>query len=68
VRYEPGRFLILAEVGQSGKIFRIDEETEVKTSPKTGSRVRVVYVDGTDGPIARSILPGPREATPTPRP
>ncbi len=68
VSYEPGKHIVLAEVGTTGRVFRIDESTELATRPKAGARVRILYVDGVDGPVARKILPGPIVATPTPAP
>lgn len=64
-RFEPGHFLILAEVGETGRVFRIDEATSLETRPVRGTRVRVYYVEGPDGPIARRVMPGPA-AMPTP--
>lgn len=66
LRYEPGQFLVVAEVGEGGRVFRIDAQTEMSITPRIGSRVRVLYVDGPDGPIARKVMPGPVEVTPTP--
>ena len=63
--FEPGHFLILAEVGETGRAFRIDEATSLETRPVRGTRVRVYYVEGPDGPIARRVMPGPA-AMPTP--
>jgi hypothetical protein len=63
--FEPGHFLILAEVGETGRAFRIDEATSLETRPVRGTRVRVYYVEGPDGPIARRVIPGPA-ARPTP--
>ena len=63
--FEPGHFLILAEVGETGRAFRIDEATSLETRPVRGTRVRVYYVEGPDGPIARRVMPGPA-TMPTP--
>lgn len=63
VSYQAGLYLVLAEVGMTGKVFRLDEKTEVVVVPRTGDRVRVLYVEGPDGPLARKILPGPYEVT-----
>ncbi|MDL1952229.1 hypothetical protein FBQ97_20815, partial [Acidobacteria bacterium ACD] len=63
VSYQPGLYLVLAEVGMTGKVFRLDEKTEVTVVPRTGDRVRILYVEGPDGPLARKILPGPYEVT-----
>ncbi len=68
LRYEPGRYLMVAEVGETGRVFRLDEETELLVTPSTGTRVRVLYVEDADGAVAWKILPGPVEVTPTPLP
>ena len=59
VRYEPGQVLIVAEVGETGRAFRIDGETSIEVKPVLGARVRVFYVEGPAGPIARRVVPGP---------
>ncbi len=59
VKFERGQYLILAEVGETGRAFRIDEATSLETRPVLGTRVRVFYVEGPDGPIARRVMPGP---------
>ncbi|HSB64136.1 MAG TPA: hypothetical protein VLJ18_08215 [Thermoanaerobaculia bacterium] len=64
LRYEPGAFLVLSEVGQPGRAFHIDSNTEITATPKRGARLRVLYEDGPDGPIARKIMPGPAEEKP----
>jgi hypothetical protein len=64
----PGKHLILAEVGASGRVFRIDASTEIAAKVRVGSRLRVLYVTTPDGPVARKILPGPILATPARRP
>lgn len=64
--YTPGKNLVLAEVGTTGKVFRIDSSTRIETKIRAGARLRILYVDGPDGPIARRVLPGPIVATPTP--
>ncbi|MFI5121254.1 MAG: hypothetical protein ACHQM4_12615 [Thermoanaerobaculia bacterium] len=61
LRYEPGAYLVLSEVGQPGRAFHIDSNTEIAATPKRGVRLRVLYEDGPDGPIARKIMPGPEE-------
>ena len=61
LRYEPGAYLVLSEVGQGGRVFHLDEATEVTAAPRRGARLRVLYEDGPDGPIARKIMPGPQE-------
>ena len=65
VKYDPGHYLILAEVGETGRAFRIDESTSLEVKPFHGARLRVFYVEGPDGPIARRVLPGPAPV-PTP--
>ena len=67
MEFTPGRYLVLAEVGATGRVFRLDADTRVEADVRKGSRVRVLYVDGPEGPVARKILPGPAAATPTPR-
>lgn len=59
MEFTPGWHLILAEVGQTGRVFRIDEGTRIETEVKKGVRLRVLYVDTPEGPVARRILPGP---------
>lgn len=68
LRYEPGHFLVVAEVGEAGRAFRIDAATEI-TVPKlkTGTRVRILYVDAPDGPVARKVMPGPVGTSPAPK-
>lgn len=69
VLVEPGHFLVLAEVGATGRVFRIDPKTEFVVTPRAGDRIRVLYVDEADGPVARKVLPGPVDvAAPTPTP
>ena len=63
LRYEPRAFIVLSEVGQPGRAFRVDERTEITATPKRGTRIRILYEDGPDGPIARKIMPGPTEET-----
>jgi hypothetical protein len=65
VRYDPGHYLVLAEVGETGRAFRIDESTSMEVKPAHGLRLRVYYVEGPDGPIARRVMPGPAPV-PTP--
>ncbi len=64
----PGQHLVLAEVGTSGRVFRVDASTEIATEVRVGSRVRILYVGGPEGPVARKILPGPVAASPAPKP
>jgi hypothetical protein len=59
MEFTPGRHLILAEVGSMGRVFRVDEGTRIETEVKRGVRLRVLYVDTPEGPVARKILPGP---------
>jgi hypothetical protein len=61
VRYEPGAYVVLSEVGQPGRAFRIDASTQITAAPKRGVRLRILYEDGPDGPVARKIMPGPSE-------
>ena len=63
LRYEPGAYIVLSEVGQPGRAFHIDARTEITAAPKRGGRLRIFYEDGPDGPIARKIMPGPTEGT-----
>ncbi len=65
LQYEPGRFVIVAEVGSAGHVFKVDAETKLMVTPVKGARVRVLYVEGPDGPIARTVMAGPVEV-PTP--
>ena len=67
LRYEPGAYIVLSEVGQGGRVFRLDAATEVTATPKRGARLRVLYEDGPDGPVARKIMPGPQEERDSPR-
>ena len=63
VRYEPSHYIIVAELGQAGRSFRIDEGTVIRViSLRIGSRVRILLEDSPDGPVARRILPGPEPA------
>jgi hypothetical protein len=67
MEFTPGQYLVLAEVGATGRVFRLDADTRVEADVRKGSRVRVLFVDGPEGPVARKILPGPAAATPPPR-
>lgn len=67
LRYEPGAYVVLSEVGQPGRAFRIDASTEITAAPRRGVRLRILYEDGPDGPVARKILPGPEEGRDSPR-
>lgn len=59
LEYVPGRYVIVAEVGESGRVFKLDAATELEVIPSPGARVRVLYVDEPDGPLAKRLLPGP---------
>jgi hypothetical protein len=61
LRYEAGAYVMLAEVGQPGRAFRIDSGTDITARPRRGARLRILYVDTPDGPLARKIMPGPVE-------
>jgi hypothetical protein len=67
MEFTPGQYLVLAEVGATGRVFRIDADTRIDADVRKGARVRVLYVEGPEGPVARKILPGPMAATPPPR-
>ncbi len=67
MEYTPGQHLVVAEVGATGRVFRIDGETKIETEVRKGLRVRILYEDRPEGPFARRILPGPIAATPSPR-
>src|SRR5438445_13446 len=66
LRYEKDHFLVLAELGQAGRVFHIDKNTVVAAKVSTGARLRVLYVETPEGPLARRIIAGPVEPTPTP--
>lgn len=61
LRYEAGAYVMLVEVGQPGRAFRIDSQTDIAARPRRGARLRILYVDTPDGPLARKIMPGPEE-------
>jgi len=63
LRYEPGAYLVLSEVGKGGRVFLLDAATEITAAPKRGSRLRILYEDSPDGPVARKIMPGPIDET-----
>lgn len=65
-QYVPGQHIVVAEVGESGRVYRIDKDTVVGVKPRTGTRVRILFFDTPDGPLAKKILPGPVPVTPTP--
>ena len=64
--YVPGKHIVLAEVGTSGRVFGIDSRTRLETKVRAGARIRILYVEGPEGPVARRILPGPAEQKPAP--
>lgn len=57
--YEPGQFLLLSEVGEQGRMFRIGPDTVLRVQPRRGARIRLLYVETPEGPLAREVLPGP---------
>jgi hypothetical protein len=61
LRYEPGAYIVLSEVGHPGRVFRINASTEITVIPRRGGRIRILYEDDPEGPIARKIMPGPEE-------
>jgi hypothetical protein len=61
LRYEAGAYIMLSEVGRPGRAFRIDSETDVAARPHRGARLRILYVETPEGPVARKIMPGPVE-------
>ena len=61
LRYEAGAYVMLSEVGQPGRAFRIDSGTDITAHPRRGARLRILYVETPDGPVARKIMPGPVE-------
>ncbi len=63
--YEPGHHVVVAEVGEKGRAFRIDADTVVEAKIVKGGRVRILYTESPDGPLARKILPGPVESPQT---
>ena len=63
LRYEAGAFILLSEVGQPGRAFKIDAETDIAVRVRRGARLRILYVETPDGPVARKILPGPVDET-----
>ena len=54
---------MLEEVGQPGRAFRIDSGTDITARPRRGARLRILYVETADGPVARKIMPGPEDET-----
>jgi len=67
MEYTPGQHLVVAEVGATVRVFRVDGETKIEPEVRKGLRVRILYEDRPEGPVARRILPGPIAATPSPR-
>jgi hypothetical protein len=61
LRYEAGAYVMLSEVGQPGRAFKIDSGTDITARPRRGARLRILYVESPEGPIARKIMPGPVE-------
>ena len=57
---------MLSEVGQPGRAFRIDAETVITARPRRGARLRILYVETPEGPVARKIMPGPVGRAPVP--
>ncbi|MGZ5381364.1 MAG: hypothetical protein ACXWFQ_05855, partial [Thermoanaerobaculia bacterium] len=43
LRYEPGAYVVLSEVGQPGRAFHIDARTEIVATPRRGTRLRILY-------------------------
>ena len=64
LHYEAGAYVMLSEVGQPGRAFKIDSSTDITARPRRGARLRILYVDTPDGPVARKIMPGPTEEKP----
>ena len=64
MEFTPGRYVVVAEVGARGRVFRLDEETRIEVDVRKGVRLRILYLDGPEGPVARRILPGPVAETP----
>ena len=61
-RFVSGQLVVLAEPGHTGRVFRISEETTITVTPRLGQRVRILYVDTPEGPLARYLMPGPIES------
>lgn len=61
VDYAPGHYVVVAEVGEKGRAFRIDADTVLGLSLAKGSRIRILYTDGPEGPLAHKLQPGPVE-------
>ncbi len=67
MEYTPGQHLVLAEVGATGRVFRVDADTKIEAEVRKGARLRVLFEDGPDGPVARKVLAGPVATARTPR-
>lgn len=63
IRYEAGAYVILSEVGGPGRVFGIDSGTDVAVRARRGARLRILYVETPEGPVARKITQGPVEET-----
>ena len=61
LRYEPGAYVMLSEVGHPGRAFRIDSGTDITARPRRGARLRVLYVETRRRPRRERIMPGPEE-------
>ena len=69
MEFTPGQHIVVAEVGATGRVFRVNADTRIEADVRKGARVRVLYVEGPEGPVARKVLPGPAGGTPpTPSP
>ena len=68
MEFTAGRHIVVAEVGATGRVFRVDADTRIEADVRKGARVRILYVDGPEGPVARKVLPGPAAAKPSPAP
>lgn len=64
MEYTPGRYVVVAEVGAKGRVFRIDGDTRIEVDVRKGARLRILYLDGPEGPVARRVLQGPVAETP----
>jgi hypothetical protein len=63
LRYEAGAYIMLSEVNQPGRAFKIDSGTDIAVRPRRGARLRILYIDTPEGPVARKVMPGPVEET-----
>ena len=66
LRYEKDHFIVLAELGEAGRAFPIDKSTVVAGRITTGARLRILYVETPEGPLAQRIGPGPVNPMSTP--